>query len=1055
MKRITGTLFLLLCGTSLFAQVVAPIATPQPKVVGSSGGFLTGSGGSVSFTVGESMIPTYTASRDILTLGFQQDTPPVSDSLGTLRSFADGRWVDSSTWQVFSGFAWVPSPAAPDLQTPLATVLNHVTADTVLSVGKVAVGSGGNLSISNKFTINTIDSTSILTVNAGGVLEIDNNGDLLPPSFDFLATTVNLYGGTLNIDSGAVIGSAFDPSFNFTINGNADSNGVKSLININNSFLNAASLQMNSGTIHWYAGDISGPFITTTGGIINNDSFSIVTTTGVPMHFYDQALDNRKTLVIDTDAGKARTSVIIANRDGGATYYNRDTATTAIIADTLQIAAFSDITGNIDLQRNGVFYPNNPFNNTEFAANILGKGSLLIGANYNPFGTINFPAQDTITIQGCMYEFNTANMDISNQSDITVLAPGCGITMDTLVLDPGSTLQTVGGFTVNQYFSWGPNGESLVGSDSLIIASTANANFNSTQGFSQTTILNLGTINWTYGSISGIADSALPGGKIINNGTINAILPADGSNLVMTDQQIQNNGRIYVSAAGGGQLQFNKQFNAATQFNNNAGGRVVVEAGVFDRNIPGLENGVDSVAAGAVYQIGTSGLVFTNAAFSNNGSITGNNLQLAGAVAQTLGGNGSIDSLQINNAQGVSLGGNQTIEKSLTLTRGNLSLHAFNLVVSDSLAPGQASLEGGSATSYVIADGGGFLQQEVANTGSNLVFPIGTAGTYLPATVSLAPGSPNYTLGASLYDSIYSAYNASDLPVGAGIATDVVERTWVLRPFRTTGTGTPSATVSLQWNPADEATGFVRSGSLALAHYTGGAWNGGPALTATGTDPYVLTRSGLSSFSPFGIFSGGVPLPVTLIDFTGQTVRAGNLLQWQTSSESDNDHFVVQRSAAGSTLSALGIVAGNGTSSIVNDYQFLDSMPLSGNNYYRLQQVDKDGHSTYSPIIVLGSHGGAGALMLYPNPATTVLNLVLPSNAPAGNGVAGNGVAGNGVAGNLQVNIFDAKGQLVQSVQYNTTGAGLPLDISLLKPGVYTVTLYQGKTQQMGRFIKL
>jgi hypothetical protein len=154
----------------------------------------------------------------------------------------------------------------------------------------------------------------------------------------------------------------------------------------------------------------------------------------------------------------------------------------------------------------------------------------------------------------------------------------------------------------------------------------------------------------------------------------------------------------------------------------------------------------------------------------------------------------------------------------------------------------------------------------------------------------------------------------------------------------------------------------------------------------------------------------------------------------------NNDHFVVQRSATGSTFHALGIVAGNGTSSIVNEYQFLDSMPLAGNNFYRLQQVDKDGNSTYSRIILLGGSGGAGALQLYPNPATTVLNLVLPSNR---------------TAGDVQINIFDATGQLVQSVQYNTTGAGLPLDISLLKPGVYTVSLYQGKTQQLGRFIKL
>jgi hypothetical protein len=475
-----------------------------------------------------------------------------------------------------------------------------------------------------------------------------------------------------------------------------------------------------------------------------------------------------------------------------------------------------------------------------------------------------------------------------------------------------------------------------------------------------------------------------------------------------------------------------------------------VSAGVFNRNIPGLENGVDSVAAGAVYRLGVAGLVFTNALYNNNGSITGDNMQLAGAVAQTVGGNGSIDSLQINNAQGVSLGGNQTIEKSVALTRGNLSLHAFNLVVSDSLVPGQASLQGGSLTSYVVADGGGFLQQEVANSGSNVVFPIGTAASYLPATVSLAPGSPNYTLGAGLYDSVYSAYNGTDLPVGAGIATDVVERTWVLRPFRTTGAGALSASVSLQWNPADEAPGFVRGGNLQLAHYTGGAWDGGPDLLATGADPYVVTRSGLSSFSPFGVFSGGLPLPITLLNFTGQTVPAGNLLQWQTSSEINNDHFVVQRSATGSAFNALGIVAGNGTSSIVNDYQFLDSVPLSGNNFYRLQQVDKGGNSTYSPIIVLGGSGGAGSLVLFPNPATTVLNLVLPPGA-----TVGNGVAGNGVAGNVQVNIYDASGQVVEALQYNLTGAGLALDISLLKPGIYTVSLFQGKTQQIGRFIKL
>jgi hypothetical protein len=960
----------------------------------------------------------------------------LSDSLGELRSVVDGRWVASSTWQVFSGYAWVAANMPPDQQTPLAVVLNHVTVDTVVSAGKVSVNSGGLLDLNNSFTINPVDSTAILTVNAKGMLQVDSLGDLLSPNFSVFPPTVNLYGGTLNINGG-VIGSLFVPAYNFSVQGNGDSNGVRSQININNSFANSASLQMNTGTIHWYGGNINGPSITSTAGIINNDSFAIVTTPGIPMYF-NEFLDNRKTLVIDTAVGQARSSVIISSSGSSGYYVNRDTAATIIIGDTLQVAAPSNMTGDIDLRRKGVLYLNNPYMGTEFNVAVLGNGSLDFNPYFNPYGTVTFPGQDTISLVGCLNSYG--NMNISNQSFITTLAPGCGLSMDTLVLDPGSTLQTVGGFTVNSYFAWGPDGESLIGSDTLTIASTATASFNSAHGYNQSTILNNGTINWTGGSIAGIADSTLPGGTIINNGVINAVLPAGGGNLVMTDQQIQNNGSIYVSGTGAGQLQLNKQYNTSTQFNNNTGGRVVVQSGAFDRNIPGLENGVDSVATGAVYQVGVSGLLFTSPIYYNSGSILGDKLQLAAADTQAMNGNGSIDSLEINNPQGLSLGGNQTIKKNLALTKGNISLNAYNLIVSDSTIPGQATLQGGSLTSYIVADGGGFLQLEVPNTSTNVVFPVGTGASYLPATVSLATGSPNFTLGASLYDSIYNAYNGSDLPVGATIATDVVGRTWVLRPFRTTGAGTPAATVTLQWNPADETTGFVRTGSLELVHYTDGAWDPGPGLTAAGSDPYILTRTGFSSFSPFGIFSGSAPLPVTLLDFTGHAVPAGNLLQWQTSSELNNDHFVVQRSATGSTFSALGVVAGDGTSSIVNDYHYLDSMPLTGNNFYRLQQVDKDGNSSYSPIIVLSDAADGSAITLYPNPATTTLNLALPVTA---------------AAGTVLVNIYDGTGQLIQAFQYNTMGATLPLDVSLLKPGVYMVTVYQGQSRQMGKFIKL
>jgi hypothetical protein len=147
----------------------------------------------------------------------------------------------------------------------------------------------------------------------------------------------------------------------------------------------------------------------------------------------------------------------------------------------------------------------------------------------------------------------------------------------------------------------------------------------------------------------------------------------------------------------------------------------------------------------------------------------------------------------------------------------------------------------------------------------------------------------------------------------------------------------------------------------------------------------------------------------------------------------------VQRSGDGGTFGSLGVVPGNGTSSLVDDYQFLDSFPLTGDNFYRLQQVDRDGHATYSAIILLNDPSGNG-MRLYPNPATTILNIVPPANS---------------VSGILQVDIFDATGQLVLSQQNTTAITVLPMNITLLKPGTYTITLYLAHSRLLGRFIKL
>lgn len=113
------------------------------------------------------------------------------------------------------------------------------------------------------------------------------------------------------------------------------------------------------------------------------------------------------------------------------------------------------------------------------------------------------------------------------------------------------------------------------------------------------------------------------------------------------------------------------------------------------------------------------------------------------------------------------------------------------------------------------------------------------------------------------------------------------------------------------------------------------------------------------------------PLPVELISFKGAASRNGIELAWETASEKDNSHFEVERSADGSAFEQVGNVKGHGNSSTKISYRFTDDIPLPGQNYYRLKQVDYNGQHEYSRVIsVRAAETGTDEiqLTLYPNP---------------------------------------------------------------------------------------
>ena len=108
-------------------------------------------------------------------------------------------------------------------------------------------------------------------------------------------------------------------------------------------------------------------------------------------------------------------------------------------------------------------------------------------------------------------------------------------------------------------------------------------------------------------------------------------------------------------------------------------------------------------------------------------------------------------------------------------------------------------------------------------------------------------------------------------------------------------------------------------------------------------------------------------LPVTLVEFDGKTYDGYNLLDWETASEINNDHFVLERSDNGIDFEELATIPGGGNSSSILKYNHQHNDPKEL-EYYRLKQVDYDGKFKYSKIIALNSKKGV-SVNIYPNPS--------------------------------------------------------------------------------------
>lgn len=129
----------------------------------------------------------------------------------------------------------------------------------------------------------------------------------------------------------------------------------------------------------------------------------------------------------------------------------------------------------------------------------------------------------------------------------------------------------------------------------------------------------------------------------------------------------------------------------------------------------------------------------------------------------------------------------------------------------------------------------------------------------------------------------------------------------------------------------------------------------------------TINNSWISNGSPSGIFA--TTLPIELLSFDASANLNKVDLTWATASEKNNDFFTIERTIDGIDFEEIARIAGQGNSSIKNEYAFTDVRPKNGVSYYRLKQTDYNGESEYFEVKSVNIQKGDFVSNVYPNPA--------------------------------------------------------------------------------------
>lgn len=175
---------------------------------------------------------------------------------------------------------------------------------------------------------------------------------------------------------------------------------------------------------------------------------------------------------------------------------------------------------------------------------------------------------------------------------------------------------------------------------------------------------------------------------------------------------------------------------------------------------------------------------------------------------------------------------------------------------------------------------------------------------------------------------------------------------------------------------------------------------------------------------------------IELINFNGYTMSTANQLYWSTASETNNSHFLIERSKDGMNFETIGNVAGQTNSNHQQNYEFTDVITAEKTYYYRLKTVDIDGKATHSHVIELTRQTADFTVVLSPNPVKEELTIQYDSNTE------------NEL---ILLEIFDITGKRILQKEVQNTAK---IDTRQWTQGIYFIKATQNEETYIQRILK-